>query len=423
MSAQQTAQKFVHITQVIRFDEDVTTLTYPNLMSICGRARHYDLDNISLRPVKRTRFISDEQVQISIDMFGNADNTEMVATRAHHELNYDYFVGIRDKNTGNTKLVEIDSLYALRPALPDDIKTIKEYKEDDKKEMSYTEKRTELLQSFGGKKSVQRLRKYQRDRITEEKVERRMAETITNAAEAMRERDSRQGISLTVHETTESLAPPHDNTATDPLHAYPLVRLLSAPEILALEQEAKAVIEFSKDPKTSGNPGWYPLVWDVMQNVISNDDSEELKLQRIQALIQLHYLLVLAHSPAKITSEVQNTFFEQMAVEDEVLQCLLERFTSPTDRKFVRTKSKLDSNRIITHAVIMWLTALGFNNCMRLGELSAALKINISVLLRVATNLGCKIRKQKDQSGPNKFSITLKVPLKFPRLKKKYQRK
>ncbi|CAN8061767.1 unnamed protein product [Agarophyton chilense] len=420
MSIQQTDEKLIHITEVIPFDDEKSTLTYPSLISVSSDAQQHELDGISLRPMKRRRVISEDEVEISVDLFGTVKEKEMVASRGHQDLNFDYFVGVREKKTGKTKLLEVDSLYSLRPAARSDMKTINEQEgEDEPKEMTYAEKRKEVMQSFGGKKSLQRLKKYERDRITEEKVEESMAETITKAANAMRERDTEQGITHEAQETTELLAPPHNKAATNPKDAYPLIGLLSAPEILALDQEATAMIDLAEDSSSLENPGWHPLVWDIMQNILSNDDSKEVKVFRVQAIMHLHYLLALANTPNRITRDVQNTLIEQMAVDDEVLQCLLQRCTSATDRKHMRTKSKLDANRITTYAVIMWITALGFKNCMRLGELSAALGINNTVLLRAATNLGCKIRKQKEQTGPDKFSITLKVPLTFPRLKRK----
>ncbi|KAI0560042.1 A49-like RNA polymerase I associated factor [Gracilaria domingensis] len=424
MSSEQAVEKFVHVTEVIPFDEEISTLTYPNLISVASGAKLDDLDNISLRPMKRRRVISDDEVQISVDMFGKVNDREMVASRGHLDLNYDYFIGIRDKKTGSTKLVEVDGMYSLRPAAPCDVGTMNDKEqEEDEKEMTYAEKRAELLQSFGGKKSVLRMKKYQRDRITDEKVEQQMAETITMAAKSMRERDTEQGIVHGSEETTESLAPPHNSAATDPKDAYPLLGLLSAAEIVDLDLEATTVIESPEGVDSLENPGWHSLVWDIVRSIVSKDEPKEVKVPRVQAVMHLHYLLVLANAPTRVTREAQDDMIGKMGVEDEVFKCLLERYTSATDRKSTRTKSKLDSNRIIAYATIMWLTALGFKNCMRLGELSAALGINITVLLRAATNLGCKIRKQKDQTGPDGFSLTLKVPLTFPRLKKKYQRK
>ncbi|PXF44670.1 DNA-directed RNA polymerase I subunit RPA49 [Gracilariopsis chorda] len=423
-----TGQKLVHISEVTPFIEDEWAVSYPNILATAGGTGHAALDGISLRAVKRRRVVSEGEVQVSIDMLVKSGEREMVASRGHHELNYDYYVGVRNKNTGDTKLVEVDGLYCLRPSVRSGIDFSRfdeadEKDEKDDRKKTYVERRNELLKAFGGKKSLSRVTRWERNRITEEKVSDRMADKINESAKAMRERDAEQGISHDADETTEPMAPPHNNAATDPKDAYPLMGLLSAPELLALDQEAAAMIELSEDPTTLENPGWDTLVWDVMLNILSKEgDAKETKMLRLQAIMHLHYLIVLANAPAKITRAVRNTLIEKMAVDDEVLECLLERYTTADERAWMRSRSKSDSARILGYAILMWLTALGFKNCQRLGELSAAFQVNTSTLVKIAANLGCKVKKPKAKADTNMYSISLRMPLTFPRLKKRFVR-
>lgn len=423
-----TGQKLVHVSEVTPFVEDEWSISYPNILATAGGTDHDALDDISLRAVKRRRVVSEGEVQISIDMLGKCGEREMVASRGHHELNFDYYVGVRNKKTGDTKLIEVDGVYCLRPSVRSgmDFSRFAEAEERDEekdRKKTYIQKRNELLKEFGGKKSLSRVKRWERNRLTKERVSDHTALKINESAQAMRKRDAEQGISHDADETTELMAPPHNNAATDPKDAYPLTGLLSAPELLALDQEAAAMIELSEDPTSLENPGWDTLVWDVMLSILGKGgDARETKMLRLQAIMHLHYLIVLENAPARITRAVRNTLIEKMAVDDEVLECLLERYTTPGERAWMRKRSNIDSMRILNYAIIMWLTALGFKNCQRLGELSLALQANTSTLVKIAANLGCKVKKPKANADKNMYSISLKMPLTFPRQKKRFVR-
>lgn len=389
------------------------TVRNPNLITLPAGVDADVLNNMVLRPPKRRR--ADPSC---IEMRATANGQEWRGQRGFHELNVDYFVGVVNKKTGDMDLYEVDGSYRLRPSRRSGLTESGDEEDEAEEERTYAEKRNDLLNEFGGKKSIQRAAKYQRDKITEDKVDEKTAFNINQAAKEMRARDAEKGISHTIVQTTEAMAPPHDNAATNVWDAYPLLGMLSPLEMSALEQEAAAMIELSDESGLHENPGWTPLVWDILRLVIGRKESNaSIRNTRLQAAMHLHYLIVLAKGPISVLNKERRNFMESMAVDGAVLDKLLERYTTRkvrvADKRSCRIRTSDDATKIVIYGIVMWLTASGFKDCRRLGELADALSVSFKLLLKHAQGLGCRVLKSKDRYGPNAYSITLTVPLKF----------
>lgn len=415
-----------HVIPFSRSDKEHHCISHPNLISLSDGTSRVEIESMNLRALKRKRTSSSQDAsKQTCELFGNLRDKDWHAQSAFHDRNVDYYIGVVHKKTASMQLIGVDSTYRLRPSMhrANPLQPhVKNEEEEDKR--TYGQQKQDLLNSFGGKRSIQRVAKMVRDNITDEKVDDKTAHNAAAAAKQMLTRDADKGI-YHGEMTMESMAPPHDSNATSPEHAYPLLGLVMPPELLALEQEADAMLQLATDPSTLDNPGWHELVWRALNTILGLKELPlEHRKRRMQAAMNLHYLITLANSPEIITYEDQEALMEKMGVSYEVLNCLLQRFTVPfVSRKGINTscrqKTTADSARIVVHAIIMWMTLSDFKDCRNLGALAEAFGINLKLLLKHANNLGCKVRKLKDQSGPHAFSVSLKVPLVFPPLRKR----
>lgn len=442
---QSPAQKgsTVTITEIASIDDKMSSeakASFPSLISFRAGMVPTNMEQVSLTLKKQRRVKSD-------DSDSNPDNSESVSPElfvetnggrvwrgeaGFHELFSQHFIGVRQKSTGKMRLIQISAMYNLRPDVSrqasgniwDEIDEEEDKNEqiDEAKPDSYNKHR-ELLDAFGGRRSIFRHNRLQRNVISEAKVDEKIAVHIGQAAKEMVEKDAESGIHHNAIETTESSAPPHVTDARSPEDAYPLVGLLSPQELNTLDQNIAMFVDSAQGDASYVNPGWHPLVWDLLLSILgSGEELTEPRQTRMRCAMQLHYLITLKKCPQKITNSVRRQLVEDMAVPETVLLLLMNRFTARQldyHRQDTRVKSPETSAFIIKHGVIMWLYAKGFSNCGDLHLLAEAFEIDLKTLLWQAMSVGCKVRKLKDSQGPEAYRLTLKVPLVFLPIRKK----
>lgn len=421
--------------------------SFPSLISFRIDGAPTDLSKAKLNLRKRRRHTQSDDNDTDAD---DRDDTEPElfaetgggrvwhAKVGFHELFNQHFIGIRSKSTGKMRLVQVGAMYGLRPhisqiggGLWDEIDKREETNVEEggrSNEKSYLDKRNQLLDAFGGRRAILRVAKYERNRITEDKIDDQAAIHINQAGQEMVEKDADLGIHHNVVDTTESSAPPHNSDATTPEDAYPLLGLVSPQEMTALDDAVSLLIENNQEHVEGSpiNPGWHPLVWDVISSILTStsDYSDALKM-RMSCAMHLHYLITLNKSKRSILPKVRQELRENMAVSDVVLSLILQRFTVSQvahGHRQVRVKSPDSSAQIVKHAIIMWLYAHGFKNCGKLDELAHALNLRFKTVISLAVSIGCKVRKSKDAQGPQAYQVSLKTPLVFPPIRRKKSR-
>lgn len=428
------ARKRVRVDAVVPLpqhdDDEERVISHPSLLSLGDSVDAENLDAMSLRVVRRKVQGQAVDNDGELEMIANVAKREWHAQRGYNEMNLDYFIGVRNRKTDVLQLFQIDSMFSLRPFayrkrnIDDEIDAT-----EGEERQTYREQRAELLQTFGGRRSQLRMERYQRDRITDEKVDEKAQEQLNVAARDMITKDAREGIHYFQKATTEQMAPPHDNNATSPEGAYPLEGLMSSIELSALAQEAQSMIEVCADDTTLvENPGWHPLVWNVLIRLATeNSQSSSVRLRRMQAAMHLHYLIELSKCPTRIRRRERVELMQRMAVDEGILDCLLSRFTV-ADSKYAakaRLKSQASELRITVYGILMWLTTNDFTNCGRLGELSKALRVSLSLILSHAAQLGCKVKRKQGpgaKNDPGGYRLSLPVPLKFPEIRRRLGR-
>ena len=406
-------------------------LSHPALVSISKDTDQSDTTGTKLRALKRKR--NDETLTTQLKLEASVNKRPWEWHPGHNELNYDYYIGIRNKRTNTLQLIQSHGLYRPRPSLHflkhknNTEKTDEEANSDVPEDSNkYAEQRKRLLESFGSKKTIQQLKKYERDRITDDKLDEKTTVNLNVATKRMIENDAEKGITHNDIETTESSAPPHDSTATRVADAYPLIGLMTPMELLSLEQEAKAALEEAAVCKDNAgnlqmdNPGWHPLVWERLLNTIKDEDlNDEKKMKRMQAAMHLHYLTVLAKQGQTIRKENRMHMLEEMAVSEEVLHCIIERFTMESGGSNLVFKTPTCVDKLLNYAIVMWITTCGYVGCESIGELAAAMRVTVKRLLVNAIGIGCKVKKASNQTGPEAYRISLRAPLVFPPVRRR----
>lgn len=437
----ETSVTIDNLVSLPKVDPTQSAATFPSILTFRDTVSE-TIDGATLSLKKRRRGTSeienDEDEDAHPEVFVKTGSQEILhGRRGYNNTNCHYYIGVLHKPSGKMRLVQTDTVYTLRPLVSQKNGTMlwneidateRNTNEDDNNDKTYWQKRRELLKTFGGKKSVQHLKRIEKNRITEEKVDDKATEHANMATKDMLERDAAQGIHHNTVETTEGMAPPHDTNAQNAKEAYPIHGLLSPSELEELSEAASLVIE-SLTEGSADNPGWHPLVWSVIQNIVGfstpgKDVDDWLKI-RLQCVMHVHYLITLATSPMKITNKVRSDLLANMAVSENTLVQLLHRFSSSQTEfgfKSSRVRTAQDLENIIKYAIIMWMHTLGFQNCGRLDELADALGVPLKQFLWYALSLGCKARKQKDMSGPKAYCISLQVPLVFPKVTKRMGR-
>lgn len=401
-------------------------VSHPSILSFGPTLDVANADQVRVSMMRPTPTEQDGKECIT-ELIAREGKSEWRGKKARKLMSYDHFIGVRNNRTNVIQLFRVDGVYTMRPltTLSRNQQAQPQVEEEEEKK-TYGQQKEQLLRSFGAKKSQRRIERYKRDRITEDKVDEKAQEQLTLAAREMVEKDAKMGIHHDKKQTTEKSAPPHDSTATNPKDAYPIEGLMTATELKALEYEAHSMLDaFASDSSELSNPGWHQLVWQKLIEILRDEElSEEDKILRMQAIMHLHYLIIMAKCPKRILREEWMNLMEEMAVEETVLRHILDRFTVEDGMREGKGKCRRKSDacipRITVYGILMWLIACGYENCTGLGRVAEALNVSLNLLLAHALRLGCKVKRNKNAGGkpdPEDYRLSLPVPLKFPELK------
>lgn len=347
----------------------------------------------------------------------------------------EYMVAVVDKSTGEMKILEAAGEFLLtrtsasQPSAPAD----GDVKAD---ERTYREKRGDLLGEFGGKRAKDRQARIDRNTITDANVSAKAAAQLEDVIGDHRAEKAAAGGPG--DGTTSVVAPPHDRAAEKVQDAYPLLGLMGSTEFAFLTEEARAALApLGEDPDVAGmeNPGWSGVCWELMIRAViegkgggdkeedGGEERREERHRRVMAAMYLHYLFVLAANPSKrIGKREQAQLREKMAVSNDFLDCLLQRFADRKEGTAEYYTSDQSTTRLLYYAMVLWLTAARFSLSSGYDEVARALGLPGSgQLLVLSKHLGCKVKrgpKSEVASEGRSYRVSLAVPLTFPLLRK-----
>lgn len=334
----------------------------------------------------------------------------------------EYMIAVVDKVNGTAKIVETAGEFAFSQVVALKASgTGNKVKSEDTR--TYRQKRGDLLGEFGGKRAKDRQAKMERNAITDERVSTKAAAQLEGVIEAHQQV---KAVKKSGPGTTSVFAPPYNAEATHVEDAYPLLGLMSTAEYTHLNGEAQSFVRDGHEP-TAGNPGWHDMCWRLMrqsQEATTKDepDLEEQK-RRVIAAMYLHYLISIVNLQSRrIGVRERNELLEVMAVPEEILDALLCRFSEQREGKSDRVKSETSDGRLTYYAVVLWLTANGFEVTSGFEEVASALGIGKSQLFVHCKYVGCQVKRrtlgETESQDARGLRIRLGAPLVFPPLRK-----
>jgi A49-like RNA polymerase I associated factor len=374
-------------------------------------------------------------IHLSARKTGSGGTEEWTAVHAPSPLVVDYVVAIVDKQRNTAKLVDVSGEFCLTRNLKHIASGQPENNGQVRDERSYAEKRSELLETFGSKRARESKAKSSLNAITDARISAETANHLESAIGAHQEKYSgRDGA----ESTTSTLAPPHNPKAARPEGAYPLGGLMTSVEYGYLQGEAESFLEKavqSKDISAIQNPGFGDTAWALLleaagirirESSSKGASSSERRLDeacgRAISAMYLHFLIVLAQSGTTLGVRDRSALVESMGVPQEVLHCILDRFTERQVGKSAseRLRSEAMRSRLVYYAVVYWLTASGFAASGSLEQIAGELQITPAKFMIHIAHVGGKVKRMKAEAkGSTAYRAYLSAPLVFPPLRRR----
>ncbi len=357
----------------------------------------------------------------------NANGSEWEGKTGSTQFPALYYAALRSKKTGKIRFIEIDSHFAMRPRLlqAPQLEEPEDESAANTSNKNRYEKREDLLKTFGGSRARQRYNAFRRDEIRDGVVKKQYAEAVVEAA-AKQHADDKKNVEEE-DETTRRLAPPHNMEATSADLAYPLDGLMSPHEWNAIKKQADDLLlqyDREKQAKQKKPNGWHGITWKFLFQVLGDDNIDaSTKHTRIMATLYLNILISLAKCRRRVARSDRKHLKKDLDIDEEHVSSLLERFTETMykpDGTIFQEKSVATGDKLCYFAIVVWLTIAGFVHCGNMGELAQALEVTSKNLAQCAVLVGGKLHKKKSQERDYAgFTVTLRVPLKFPPLNRR----
>ncbi len=328
-----------------------------------------------------------------------------------------------------------------------------------KPEETYFEKRAQLIEDFGTKKSKKKIASMMTNIVEEKNIAttKEMQKILSHKAEEMEKtlHDSQEEMESLEMRNKRELLPPFDAATKDVEEVYKLYDVV--PKEVLDSIDTSQDIEFFKKPKLlTKHKDLYQIY--VLKRIVglineSGIDSEEFRT-KLPVLLYLNYLLKLHKMPSTI-SRSEEKIAETYGIPLPVTSHLLRTFTEISlghhkDVKF--TKNKRNADKLVCYILVLMLLCSG-NFTLDVKEVQKALKIDHKKLVVYLKEIGCRdvvelTRKKKkteedeaaeeekedgddkkketsenedvgDHMGSKTATVILKAPLKFAKLQYK----
>jgi A49-like RNA polymerase I associated factor len=372
---------------------------------------------------------------------GNNSEEEWRAVHASNPLVVDYIMAVVDKKKGTAKLVDISGEFRLSKRVKHAVSASVNASTQTRDVRSYAEKQNDLLQSFGSKRARESKAKSSMNAITDARISAKTATQLETAIEVHQDKYPGQESG---DSTTSTLAPPHHATAARPEDAFPLGGLMTSVEFSHLHAEASTflgeAVKSNDVSLVSNTAGFNDSIWALLIEAVglrmSSDSapggggarslagSPDEACRRVMSAMYLQYLVVLAQTGTTLGVRDRISLLEKMAVPQEVLRCILERFTERQVGKSAteRLRSESMRSRLVYYAVVYWLTASGFAASGSLEGIAAELQITPAKFMIHIAHVGGKVKRIKSESQDGRgssYRAYLSVPLVFPALRRR----
>ncbi|KAJ0399066.1 hypothetical protein P43SY_008686 [Pythium insidiosum] len=340
-----------------------------------------------------------------------------------------YVVGIYDKNTQEVRLCNVSQLYMMQQTVKGSADNVDDNRGDGK---SYLEKKRDLVELFGSKKSKRIQKSIEENIVNVQNVSGAASITETlkkqmdKAAQDAAARDAASAVDSAALATRNAILPPHNLEASAPEQVYIIRKFLNPQVMESLKIKADEWIEALKATNVADVAASHNLMALPTRLLLSMRTPYDKT--KMAYLVYLQYQLELFHTSFPLRKSVVS-FSEERGIPLVVLRNLLALFTDSTQNElgytsYLQPKQKKD--KLILYMLVLALTINGFS--LDLTELAADLKRSAVSLTTYCRQLGCGVEKVKAEAavyGSNALSskkqahrVVLTLPLQFPQPKR-----
>lgn len=306
-----------------------------------------------------------------------------------------FFIGLWDKDENQLRFTDVDACFTMEQRLKGVNLSANEFTLE-----TAEQQRNSLVESFGTRKSQQRLKETLGKKLEDKDIDSGLA---ANIKEKVKELDDR---AVEVQPSYDFL-PPHNIDATEAADLYPLSGLI--PSEIMDNLDLKMVLKALKKRKIFKvlKDSWEELPLGLLEK------ASEFETDRLKVLVYLNILLraskldrvVKINRPEQWAVLIANTTQNEFLLRHILSTFFLEK-TEKSGTKYIRNKVLTD--KLLTHIVILAFIANDFS--LSPDKLGQALKMTAPKVITYIKSVGAK--------RPGKGDFVLKPPLEFPTARK-----
>lgn len=321
-----------------------------------------------------------------------------------------YYIGVFNKNSGKVKVLPAE-LIQLDPWLEDKSKA----DEIDAGLKTFREKRDALTKEFGSGRSQRAVIKRDKNKLDDD--------MILNTTKTVVESSQ---ITTEVSGSAESLVsvishvPPHNKDADKPDDVYKLKDIMPTQILSSLESLSEIFFKCSLSDINSwrAEKKYYLTVLDNLDKLSLREDARLLQCQCIMYLQCLITVYKMKAYEFKGKNPLPQAW--PIPVKEHILKMFTLEIKEP-GQKAKRCVPARMKDLLLSHIIILGLKLCQFN--LPLATLLSDLNIAQKRLSLHATSLGCTVKKTKLNAGQESYNAILSVPLKFPEVRGKAEKK
>lgn len=304
-----------------------------------------------------------------------------------------YALGLLDRESGEIVLTDFEGTFRMEQILKSDL----DKPAVEKRTLTNDELRTQLIESFGTKKSKQRFKTAKNREIDESAItsKEKINKEITEKAHS----DVNAGEELA--ESQRDHLPPFNLFAVRQADIYPLDQLINSE--IRDELDIRFILKCYKKPKLIRKlEGWERFSVKLLDN-LSAEEPEKLRAAAyFNALLRFYKKSRIIALRPEQWSEFLSSTTPSESIALHILHSFYQESKSKSGVKYQRTKMQTD--KLISYMLVLVLTCSDY--VVDPGKLAEVLKLPQTKVVTYLRSVGCRPTANS--------TYTLRAPLAFP---------
>ncbi|KAK0056931.1 DNA-directed RNA polymerase I subunit RPA49 [Biomphalaria pfeifferi] len=322
----------------------------------------------------------------------------------------DYHIAIFNKKSNKVKVIPAH-LIQLEPWLEDK----SSIDEVDTATHSYKQKKDALTREFGSGRSQRAVNKRLKNTMDEEMIAATTKSIVTVSTETTGTTEPVESV-----KTEISTIPPYDIDAKTPDEVYKLQTIIPPELVPSLTKESENFFNCKQSDVNTWRTEkkYYTTVLNHLDRLSLRED---VRTSQCQCLLYLQYLMETFMMKAhQLRTKTPLPKEWPSPVKDQILKVFTLEIKEPNKKPKRCVPSRM-KDLLLSYIIVLSLRLSQFT--LPLGSLTTDLQLAQKRLSIHATTLGCTIKRSKGQKGGDALIAVLNVPLKFPEIKGKSEKK